>query len=69
MRPRTSITVLARVRPAGAVGPFEPRRFELMLDAGDVLDAQQREALRILRQIGWQPRGPVEVLPRDLSAA
>lgn len=66
MRPLTIARVFAHVRPDGGVGPFEPRRFELMLDSTAALDAQQREALRIMRQLGWQPRGGARIEPRDL---
>lgn len=49
------------VRPIGSVGPFEPRSFGFMLDAADPPQAQRREAVRILRQLGFEFRGPIEI--------
>jgi hypothetical protein len=48
--------VLAHVRPEGALGIFEFRPFYLMLGNGTA-DQLSKEAIRILRQIGWETRG------------
>lgn len=53
----TSTKVRANVRNDGAIGVFESRTFEFMLDASQSEDKQVREAIRILRQIGYETRG------------
>lgn len=61
----TSTKVLAHVRPDGAVGPFGVQRtFEFMLDSSNTPEQQRKEALRILRQIGYEARG-VQVGPQS----
>lgn len=51
------VGIVAMVRNDGAIGRFERRTFELMLDQRDTQPAQLREARRILHQIGYQTRG------------
>lgn len=57
----TTTHLTASVRPIGSVGPFTPRAFAFMLDARDTVQAQRREALRILKQIGYELRGPLNL--------
>lgn len=52
----TEHKVTANVRTEGAIGTFETRPFWLMLGAGTP-ESQVKEAIRILRQIGWETRG------------
>lgn len=47
--------VSAMVRVDGALGVFKRRRFDLMLGVDQSPEAEHREALRIIRQIGWEP--------------
>lgn len=49
------------VRPIGSVGPFEPRSFGFMLDPRDPPLVQRGEAVRILRQLGYEFRGAIEI--------
>jgi len=58
----SSIAIVANVRPDGAIGEFYRRTFDLMLDQRQPQDKQLREAIRILRQIGYETRG-VEFAP------
>lgn len=51
----------AAVRPIGSVGPFEPRSFAFMLDASASLQAKRGEAIRILRQLGYEFRHAIEI--------
>lgn len=51
----------AGVRPIGSVGFFEPRSFGFMLDPRDEPQAKRREAIRILRQLGYEFRGAIEI--------
>lgn len=53
----TEHKVVARVRTEGAIGVFEPRDFFLMLDLQDDMQVKEREAIRILRQIGYETCG------------
>lgn len=55
----TRTPVTATVRPIGSAGPFAPRAFEFLLDARGTPQAQCREAIRILKQIGYEHRGPL----------
>lgn len=48
--------VVASVRLVGAIGGFQPRSFDLMLDGADSPGARVREACRIIRQIGYDPK-------------
>lgn len=52
-----STAVVANVRNDGAIGSFEPRTFDLMLDQRDSQDKQMKEAIRIIRQLGYETRG------------
>jgi hypothetical protein len=54
--------VVANVRRDGAIGVFERRTFGLMLDQREPQHRQLREAIRILRQIGYETRS-VEIEP------
>ena len=56
MKPVTEHKVTANVRADGALGLYETRPFWLMLADGTP-DQQAKEAIRILRQIGWETRG------------
>jgi hypothetical protein len=51
------IAIIASVRTDGAIGEFNRRTFDLMLDQREPQDKQLREAIRILRQIGYETRG------------
>lgn len=52
-----SVAIVANVRTDGAIGKFERRTFDLMLDAQAPQEKQLKEAIRILRQIGYETRG------------
>lgn len=53
----SEITVIAYVRHGGATSDHYPARaFDLMLDQRQPQDAQLKEAARILRQLGYEPR-------------
>lgn len=49
------------VRRIGSAGPFEARSFAFMLDPRDPPQAQRRDAIRILRQLGYEFRGAIEI--------
>lgn len=57
----SSTPLTASVRPIGSVGPYAPRAFTFMLGSRDTVLAQRREAARILRQIGYEHRGPINL--------
>ena len=48
--------IRAKVRIDGTRQKYVPRVFELMLDHGQPETRQRKEAARILRQIGYEPR-------------
>ncbi len=56
MQTVTEHKITANVRSEGAIGTFETRPFYLMLGPGSQ-EAKTKEAIRILRQIGWETRG------------
>lgn len=49
--------VTSDVRPAGTDLPLERRSFDLMLGSDLNFEAKRREAIRILKQIGYDCRG------------
>ena len=52
-----SSIIEANVRTDGAIGVFQKRTFDLMLDQRQPQEKQLKEAIRILRQIGYETKG------------
>lgn len=51
----------AGVRPIGSAASYEPRSFGFMLDPSDPPLVQRGEAIRILRQLGYEFRGAIRI--------
>lgn len=60
--------IVASVRQEGSIGTFEKRTFHLMLDAFSAADKQQKEAIRIIRQLGFETQSLQIVYPMDEEA-
>lgn len=58
----TSATVVAQVRQTGSIGVFEQRVFHPLLDSQSTETDQQLEAIRLIRQLGFETRN-LEVFP------
>lgn len=57
--------IVSSVRQEGSLGNFEKRTFHLMLDAFSAADKQQKEAIRIIRQLGFETQSLQIVYPMD----